>query len=216
MRPIAAPACTRPPPSIHRHERRPRSTAREPPSLPHRQRPNLPLDGPARWSSSASTAASSSTSPPPSPPAPRPFSADCSPATAPPTSPTASCRASPTPTISRSSPGRLRSVHGICGNYFFDSERGEEVMMNDPRHLRAGTILAAFCRRRRKSRRDHGEGQAAQAPRPPDDRGSASPPKRPTRRPSPRTASRTWSSASVCPCRPSTARRSRSSCSWPA
>jgi phosphonoacetate hydrolase len=36
------------------------------------------------------------------------------------------------------------SVHGICGNYFFDSERGEEVMMNDPRHLRVGTILAAF------------------------------------------------------------------------
>jgi phosphonoacetate hydrolase len=36
------------------------------------------------------------------------------------------------------------SVHGICGNYFFDPERGEEVMMNEPRHLRAGTILAAF------------------------------------------------------------------------
>jgi phosphonoacetate hydrolase len=36
------------------------------------------------------------------------------------------------------------AVHGICGNYFFDSERGEEVMMNDPRHLRVGTILAAF------------------------------------------------------------------------
>ncbi len=36
------------------------------------------------------------------------------------------------------------SVHGICGNYFFDSERGEEVMMNDPQLLRAGTILAAF------------------------------------------------------------------------
>jgi phosphonoacetate hydrolase len=36
------------------------------------------------------------------------------------------------------------SVHGICGNYFFDPERGDEVMMNDPRHLRAGTILAAF------------------------------------------------------------------------
>jgi phosphonoacetate hydrolase len=36
------------------------------------------------------------------------------------------------------------SVHGICGNYFFDAERGEEVMMNDPRLLRAGTILAAF------------------------------------------------------------------------
>jgi len=36
------------------------------------------------------------------------------------------------------------SVHGISGNYFFDPERGEEVMMNDPRHLRVGTILAAF------------------------------------------------------------------------
>src|SRR3984893_16069551 len=36
------------------------------------------------------------------------------------------------------------SVHGICGNYFWDRESGEEVMMNDPRHLRAGTILAAF------------------------------------------------------------------------
>jgi len=35
--------------------------------------------------------------------------------------------------------------HGICGNYFFDSEKGEEVMMNDPRHLRVGTILAAFA-----------------------------------------------------------------------
>jgi phosphonoacetate hydrolase len=36
------------------------------------------------------------------------------------------------------------SVHGICGNYFFDPDTGEEVMMNDPRHLRVGTILAAF------------------------------------------------------------------------
>ncbi len=36
------------------------------------------------------------------------------------------------------------SVHGICGNYFFDPERKEEVMMNDPRFLRVGTILAAF------------------------------------------------------------------------
>ncbi len=36
------------------------------------------------------------------------------------------------------------SVHGICGNYFLDPERGEEVMMNDPRFLRVGTILAAF------------------------------------------------------------------------
>ena len=35
--------------------------------------------------------------------------------------------------------GAPPSVHGICGNYFFDRERGEEVMMNDPRYLRAGT-----------------------------------------------------------------------------
>jgi phosphonoacetate hydrolase len=36
------------------------------------------------------------------------------------------------------------AVHGICGNFFFDPETGEEVMMNDPRYLRVGTILAAF------------------------------------------------------------------------
>ena len=36
------------------------------------------------------------------------------------------------------------AVHGICGNYFYDPERSEEVMMNDPRYLRVGTILAAF------------------------------------------------------------------------
>ena len=39
------------------------------------------------------------------------------------------------------------SVHGICGNYFFDRDanggKGAEVMMNDPTYLRAGTILAA-------------------------------------------------------------------------
>jgi phosphonoacetate hydrolase len=38
------------------------------------------------------------------------------------------------------------SVHGISGNYFYDAERNEEVMMNDPRYLRVGTILAAFAR----------------------------------------------------------------------
>jgi phosphonoacetate hydrolase len=38
------------------------------------------------------------------------------------------------------------SVHGICGNYFFDPQAGAEVMMNDPRYLRCGTILAAFAR----------------------------------------------------------------------
>jgi phosphonoacetate hydrolase len=37
------------------------------------------------------------------------------------------------------------SVHGICGNYFWDREAGAEVMMNDPKYLRCGTILAAFA-----------------------------------------------------------------------
>jgi len=41
--------------------------------------------------------------------------------------------------------GAPPSVHGICGNYFFDSEARAEVMMNDPKYLRAGTILAAFA-----------------------------------------------------------------------
>ena len=36
------------------------------------------------------------------------------------------------------------AVHGICGNFFYDRERDEEVMMNDPRFLRAGSVLAAF------------------------------------------------------------------------
>jgi phosphonoacetate hydrolase len=36
------------------------------------------------------------------------------------------------------------SVHGISGNYFYDREANAEVMMNDPRYLRCGTILAAF------------------------------------------------------------------------
>jgi phosphonoacetate hydrolase len=38
------------------------------------------------------------------------------------------------------------AVHGIAGNYFYDREAGAEVMMNDPRYLRADTILAAFAR----------------------------------------------------------------------
>lgn len=38
------------------------------------------------------------------------------------------------------------SVHGICGNYFYDREADAEVMMNDPKYLRVGTILAAFAR----------------------------------------------------------------------
>jgi phosphonoacetate hydrolase len=41
--------------------------------------------------------------------------------------------------------GAPPSVHGICGNYFWDREANAEVMMNDARYLRAGTILAAFA-----------------------------------------------------------------------
>src|SRR3990170_3027052 len=41
--------------------------------------------------------------------------------------------------------GTPPAVHGICGNYFYDREAGAEVMMNDPKYLRAGTILAAFA-----------------------------------------------------------------------
>ncbi len=39
--------------------------------------------------------------------------------------------------------GRPPSLHGIAGNFFFDPATGEEVMMNDPKFLRAPTILHA-------------------------------------------------------------------------
>jgi len=42
--------------------------------------------------------------------------------------------------------GAPPAVHGICGNYFYDREADAEVMMNDPKYLRAGTILAAFSK----------------------------------------------------------------------
>ena len=41
--------------------------------------------------------------------------------------------------------GAPPSVHGICGNYLFDAASGTEVMMNDPKWLRAPTILAALA-----------------------------------------------------------------------
>jgi phosphonoacetate hydrolase len=37
------------------------------------------------------------------------------------------------------------AVHGICGNYFYDPDTGAEVMMNDPKYLRADTILATLA-----------------------------------------------------------------------
>ena len=40
--------------------------------------------------------------------------------------------------------GRPPAVHGICGNYLYEPETGEEVMMNDPRFLRAPTIFKGF------------------------------------------------------------------------
>jgi phosphonoacetate hydrolase len=36
------------------------------------------------------------------------------------------------------------AVHGINGNYYLDSETGEEVMITDAKRLRCGTILGAF------------------------------------------------------------------------
>ncbi len=40
--------------------------------------------------------------------------------------------------------GRPPLVHGICGNYLYEPETGEEVMMNDVRFLRAPTLFSAF------------------------------------------------------------------------
>ncbi len=41
--------------------------------------------------------------------------------------------------------GAPPSVHGICGNYLYDVASGTEVMMNDPKWLRAPTLLAALA-----------------------------------------------------------------------
>ena len=35
-------------------------------------------------------------------------------------------------------------VHGISGNFFLDPESGQEVMMNDPKFLRTGTLFQTF------------------------------------------------------------------------
>lgn len=40
--------------------------------------------------------------------------------------------------------GAPPSVHGICGNYLYDSANNVEVMMNDPKWLRAPSILSAL------------------------------------------------------------------------
>jgi phosphonoacetate hydrolase len=41
--------------------------------------------------------------------------------------------------------GAPPAVHGICGNYLYDTASGAEVMMNDPKWLRAPTLLAALA-----------------------------------------------------------------------
>lgn len=41
--------------------------------------------------------------------------------------------------------GVAPAVHGIAGNYFYDQAANAEVMMNEPRFLRAPTILAALA-----------------------------------------------------------------------
>lgn len=40
--------------------------------------------------------------------------------------------------------GRPPAVHGICGNYLYEPETGQEVMMNDVRFLRAPTVFSRF------------------------------------------------------------------------
>jgi phosphonoacetate hydrolase len=41
--------------------------------------------------------------------------------------------------------GAPPALHGISGNFFLDPETGQEVMMNDPRFLRCGSLLAALA-----------------------------------------------------------------------
>lgn len=42
--------------------------------------------------------------------------------------------------------GTPPSVHGICGNFFYDTDADAEVLMNDARYLRAPTVLAAAAK----------------------------------------------------------------------
>ena len=42
------------------------------------------------------------------------------------------------------------AVHGICGNFFYDEKKDEEVMMNSSEYLRCDTLLAAAANAGRK------------------------------------------------------------------
>jgi phosphonoacetate hydrolase len=61
--------------------------------------------------------------------------------------------------------GAPPSVHGICGNFFFDEETQTEVLMNDPKYLRAPSQQEWWA-----SRRGDGQGQAAKSAGPPSGR----------------------------------------------
>jgi phosphonoacetate hydrolase len=114
--------------------------------------------------------------------------------------------------------GAPPSVHGICGNYLFDRESGKEVMMNDPKFLRADTILAAFARAGCKGRRGDGQGQAAPAAGqgPAGRRGICFSAEKADKTTKARTASTMRWPSSACRCPRSTAPISRSSSSPPA
>jgi len=42
------------------------------------------------------------------------------------------------------------AVHGICGNFFYDAQKDQEVMMNSSEYLRVDTLLAAAANAGRK------------------------------------------------------------------
>jgi phosphonoacetate hydrolase len=46
--------------------------------------------------------------------------------------------------------GVTPALHGICGNFFYDEKKNEEVMMNSADYLRAETILSAAANSGRK------------------------------------------------------------------
>ncbi|MFZ6013734.1 MAG: phosphonoacetate hydrolase [Bacteroidota bacterium] len=46
--------------------------------------------------------------------------------------------------------GAYPETNGICGNFYYDKQSNEEVMMNDPKYLRCTTILSEFSRAGKK------------------------------------------------------------------
>ena len=52
------------------------------------------------------------------------------------------------------------SIHGIGGNFFYDTHSGQEVMMNSASFLRCETLFPAAARRQ-EGGGGHGQGEAA-------------------------------------------------------